>query len=230
MKNPVAAAEPEQVQRMFDTIAGRYDLANHVLSCGFDFLWRAHAARIIAADRPRKILDLAAGTGDLTLVLQRKIPGAEIVAADFSEEMLAIARRKGVHHTLAADARQLPFPDGEFDAVTIAFGLRNLPHWGEGLREMVRVLRPGGRLLVLEFSLPENAMMRAAYRKYLHWWVPRVGSLLTKQQSAYDYLGETIESFPRGNAMLRLIEQSGLNAAVARPLTGGIVSIYTAVR
>jgi demethylmenaquinone methyltransferase/2-methoxy-6-polyprenyl-1,4-benzoquinol methylase len=214
---------------MFGSIAQRYDLANHVLSCGFDFYWRKRVSDIAKAWSPRKILDLATGTGDLALVLQKKFPAAEVIGADFSPEMLEIAKRKGVRETVVADARRLPFDDATFDVVTIAFGLRNLPDWGEGLREMRRVLRSGGHVLILDFSLPKAAIIRAGYRLYLHRWVPLMGAALTKQRSAYDYLGESIENFPSGSAMTRLIEQSGFVQAAAEPLTGGIVTIYTGV-
>lgn len=212
---------------MFGSIAHRYDLANHALSCGFDFYWRKRASQIVQHWQPRRVLDLATGTGDLALTLQRKIPTAEIVGADFSEEMLAVARGKGLRHTALADARQLSFGDESFDVVTIAFGLRNLPDWAEGLREMRRVLRRGGHLLILEFSLPPAQPVRALYRFYLHRWVPLLGSTLTNQKNAYDYLGESIENFPSGNAMLHLMKESGFEEAAAEPLTAGIVTIYT---
>ncbi len=213
---------------MFGSIAERYDLANHVLSCGCDFYWRKRASDLVAVWRPQAVLDLATGTGDLALVLQKKLPDAAILGADFSEEMLAIAKRKGVRLTAVADARQLSFADGSFDCLTIAFGIRNLPDWDAGLREMYRVLKPGGHLLILEFSLPRLSLWRATYRFYLHCWVPFVGATLTGQRSAYDYLAESIEKFPSGGAMLRLIEQNGFHSATAEPLTGGIVTIYTA--
>lgn len=215
---------------MFGSIAPRYDLANHTLSCGCDFYWRRRASQIVRGWQPRHVLDLATGTGDLALVLQRRLPSAQVIGADFSEEMLAVAKRKGVREVRVADARQLPFGDESFDVVTIAFGLRNLPDWGEGLREMGRVLRPGGHLLVLDFSLPRLSLLRALYRFYLHHWVPFIGSTLTKQKSAYDYLGESIENFPSGQAMVRLMGESGLARVAAEPLSGGIVTIYTATR
>ncbi len=213
---------------MFGSIAYRYDLANHALSCGFDFYWRKRASDVVREWQPRRVLDLATGTGDLALVLQRKLPSAEVIGADFSEEMLAVAGGKGLRETVVADARHLPFDDNSFDVVTIAFGIRNLPDWSEGLREMRRVIRPGGRLLILEFSLPKIAALRSLYRFYLHHWVPLLGSVLTRQKSAYDYLGDSIENFPNGLAMTRLIEENGFQRAVAEPLTGGIVTIYTA--
>ena len=215
---------------MFGSIAKRYDLANHVLSCGADFYWRKRAAEIIAGWHPRSILDLATGTGDLALALQRKMPGAEVVGADFSEEMLAIAKRKGVRKIVTADAMKLPFVDSSFDCVTIAFGLRNLPNWKVALGEMRRVLKAGGHLLILEFSLPQRSVLRAGYRFYLHRCLPVVGSFLTKQRSAYHYLGDSIEQFPSGKSMLDLMASSGFSNAVAEPLTAGIVTIYTGER
>ena len=213
---------------MFGSIAARYDLANHFLSCGIDFYWRKRATDIVAAWRPNKIVDLATGTGDLALALQRRLPHAPVTAADFSEEMLAIAKRKGVRQTMIADAMHLPFADWSVDCVTVAFGLRNMEDYGGALREMSRVLASNGHLLVLEFSLPARPILRAAYRFYLHRCLPVLGSLLTKTKSAYDYLGDSIEQFPNGDAMLRLMESNGFTQAVAEPLTGGIVTIYTA--
>jgi demethylmenaquinone methyltransferase/2-methoxy-6-polyprenyl-1,4-benzoquinol methylase len=213
---------------MFGSIAPRYDLANHLLSCGIDFYWRKRVAEIVASWRPDKIVDLATGTGDLALALQRKMPQAEIIGADFSEEMLAIAKRKGVRQTMLADAMRLPFDGASVDCVTVAFGLRNMEDYGGALREMARVLKPHGHLIVLEFSLPRMSILRAVYRFYLHRCLPLLGSFLTKKKSAYDYLGDSIEQFPNGHAMLRLMESSGLNHASAEPLTGGIVTIYTA--
>src|ERR1700730_3901167 len=213
---------------MFGSIAPRYDLANHLLSCGIDFYWRKRAANIVARWCPKVVVDLATGTGDLALVLQRKLPDAEIIGADFSEEMLAIAKGKGVRKTMMADAMQLPLGEASVDCVTVAFGLRNMEDYGGALREMARVLRPNGHLLVLEFSLPVMSILRAAYRFYLHRCLPVFGSFLTRKKSAYDYLGDSIEQFPSGEAMLRLMEANGFKQAGAEALTGGIVTIYTA--
>ncbi|MEY2479884.1 MAG: demethylmenaquinone methyltransferase / 2-methoxy-6-polyprenyl,4-benzoquinol methylase [Verrucomicrobiota bacterium] len=213
---------------MFGSIAPRYDLANHFLSCGVDFYWRKRAAQIVGGWRPKKIVDLATGTGDLALVLQRELPDAEVIGADFSEEMLAIAKRKGVRKTIVADAMRLPFSDAAFDVVTVAFGLRNMENYGGALREMASVLRANGHVLVLEFSLPNMSILRGPYRFYLHRVLPFFGSLLTKQKNAYDYLGDSIEKMPSGDSMLRLMEGNGFANAKAEPLTGGIVTIYTA--
>ncbi len=192
---------------MFGAIARRYDLANHTLSCGIDFYWRRRAANTVASWRPDKIVDLA---------------------TDFLPEMLELAQRKGVRRTILADAMKLPFPDASFDCVTIAFGLRNMEDWRGALAEMSRVLRRDGHLLVLEFSLPTISIVRTIYRFYLHRCLPLLGSFLTRRKSAYDYLGDSIEEFPSGRAMIDLIEASGFRHATLQPLSYGITTIYTA--
>lgn len=214
---------------MFGRVARRYDLANHVLSGGADFIWRARAARLVERWRPQRILDLATGSGDLALALKRRLPQAKIIAADFSPEMLEIARKKGVPETIVADALHLPFEDRSFECVTIAFGLRNVADWEEALREMARVLDTQGHVLILDFSIPRSGF-RAAYRFYLHHCLPRLAGFITGQRDAYDYLGASIEEFPSGEEMLRLIEANGFAQAVARPMTGGIVTMYDATR
>ena len=213
---------------MFGAIAGRYDLANHMLSCGTDFYWRKCAANMVASWRPRKIVDLATGTGDLALALQKKLPDAEVTGVDFLPEMLELARRKGLRETILADAMKLPFPDASFDCVTIAFGLRNMENWRAALVEMSRVLKRDGRLLVLEFSMPTVSIVRTIYRFYLHRCLPLLGSFLTRKKSAYDYLGDSIEEFPSGRAMIDLIEASGFKHVTLQPLSYGVATIYTA--
>ncbi len=212
---------------MFGRIADRYDRANHLLSGGADVLWRRRAAKVVEEWRPRQVLDLATGSGDLALAMQHRLPEATITAADFSPEMLSVAQRKGVRKTILADALRLPFESESFDCVTVAFGLRNMADWSLALREMSRVLLSSGQLLVLDFSLPTGPL-RPAYRFYLHRCLPILASLVTGQKAAYDYLGGSIEKFPSGVEMVRLIEQSGFVMASAHPLTGGIATIYTA--
>ena len=221
--------DPESVRAMFGRIARRYDLANHVLSGGADFLWRRRAARIVAGWQPRDVLDLATGSGDLALTIQRQLPDAKITAADFSPEMLTVARGKGVENTVLADALELPFEAGSFDCVTVAFGLRNMADWDRALGEMARVLRDRGHLLVLDFSIPTGAL-RPFYRFYLHRCLPLLASIVTGQKAAYDYLGGSIEKFPSGQGMLELIEENDFTLATAEPLTGGIATIYVATR
>ena len=226
---PSAPEKGHFVQAMFGDIAERYDLANHLLSGGLDFLWRRRAARMIRTWCPARILDLATGSGDLAITLQRACPAAQVVGADFCRPMLAVARRKGVEHLVAADGLQLPFAGGTFDAVTIAFGLRNMASWPAALAEMRRILRPGGHVLILDFSIP-IAPLRWVYRPYLHHVLPRVAALLTGSKEAYDYLGDSIEQFPQGAAMCVLLEDAGFASPEHQSLSGGIVSLYTARR
>ena len=217
------------MQRLFSAIARRYDLANHLCSGGLDFLWRRRAAKIVQSWAPKRVLDMATGSGDLALAITKKCPSATVIGADFCQPMLDLARRKGLANLVQADALKLPFADGEFDVVTIAFGLRNMENWERALAEMARVLRPGGHLLVLDFSVPRWPL-RWLYRFYLHKVVPRIAGLLTGEKAAYEYLGASIEEFPQGDAMNRLIAAAGFDETKSRPLTGCIVSLYTARR
>ncbi|MEO6872915.1 MAG: ubiquinone/menaquinone biosynthesis methyltransferase [Chthoniobacterales bacterium] len=219
--------DPVAVRAMFDRVAGRYDLANHLLSGGCDFWWRHRASEIVKQWRPRRVLDLATGSGDLALAIARKLPVAEVNGADFSPEMLAHARAKGLKRTSLADALHLPFPDESFEAVTVAFGLRNMKDWGAALEEMARVLTPAGHLLILDFSLPRGPLS-SFYRFYLHRCLPLFARWITGEKEAYDYLGASIEKFPSGSAMVELIEAHGFIDASGLPLTGGIASIYCA--
>ena len=223
--------DPAFVRALFSRIAGRYDVANTVLSGGLDWYWRRRAAAQVREWAPGRLLDLATGSGALLATLQAACPGVEAVGADFCPPMLVQARRRrGLPRLVAADGLRLPFADEVFDALTVAFGLRNMASWPGALREMARVLRPGGRVLVLDFSLPERPLLRAAYRAYLHRGLPLVAAVVSGERRAYDYLGESIESFPRGPSMRALLEASGFRAATSEELTGGVVSLYTATR
>ncbi len=217
------------VRSMFSAIAGRYDFANHFLSLGLDFFWRRRAAAMVRSWQPESILDLATGSGDLALSLRAACPGARVIGADFCLPMLLVAQRKRLPDLVVADAMALPFADGTFDVLTVAFGLRNMESCPGALAEMGRVLDPGGHLLVLDFSVPP-APLRWAYRPYLHHVLPRLAGLLTGEKAAYDYLGDSIEKFPCGPAMCALIESAGFADARCEPLSGGIVSLYTARR
>ena len=217
------------VQRLFGAIARRYDLANHLLSGGLDFFWRRRAAKIIRGWKPARILDLATGSGDLALALAKACPDAEVLGADFCLPMLLAAQRKGVRNLIQADGMSLPLPDAAFDAVTIAFGLRNMESLQRGLAEIARVVRPGGHVLVLDFSLP-RAPFRGLYRFYLLRVLPLFARLLTGDRQAYEYLGASIEKFPSGAEMNAMIEAAGFADAKCEPLTGGVVSLYIAVR
>src|SRR5262249_36367015 len=201
-----------------------------LLSCGMDFYWRARAADIVAGWNPHRVADLATGTGDLALALQKKLSDAEITAVDFLPEMLELARRKGVRQVVLADAMRLPFSDASFDCITIAFGLRNLENYSAALAEMRRVLNNHGHLLVLEVSLPTTPGFPPAHSVCFHPCPPLLGSFLTKKKSAYDYLGDSIEEFPNGNTMCELMRANGYVSPGFQPLTGGIVTVYTATR
>ena len=217
------------VRDAFARIADRYVLTNHVLSCGADIWWRRVVTTRLRGLSPARVLDVASGTGDLALEIQRQCPDCEVIATDFCEEMLAHAASRGVAKTMVADALQLPFPDGGFDGVTVAFGLRNMADYPAALREMGRVLKPGGHLLILDFSLPEG-WLRRPYRFYLHRILPRLAGWLTGQRDAYEYLGGSIKSFPSSTTMTGLLESCGFAATHATPLTGGVVSIYQGSR
>jgi demethylmenaquinone methyltransferase/2-methoxy-6-polyprenyl-1,4-benzoquinol methylase len=219
--------QPRRVRAIFSGIARRYDLANHLLSGGLDFFWRRRAARIVRDWSPREILDLATGSGDLALAMRAACSQAVVIGADFCAPMLEIARSKGLERVVEADAMNLPFAVESFDVVTVAFGLRNMESWSGALAEMARVLRRGGHVLVLDFSTP-GAPLRWIYRPYLHHFLPRIAAFVTGDQSAYEYLGESIESFPSGGEMCALVNASGFVDAAWMPLSGGIVSIYTA--
>lgn len=221
--------DPTFVKGAFARIADRYVLTNHVLSCGTDILWRKKVGRLAARWKPIKVLDVATGTGDLALELQRRCPDADVLGTDFCDEMLHHARERGVRETMVADAMQLPFEDRRFDLVTVAFGLRNMAHWGDALREMRRVVRRNGHVLVLDFSLPRGPL-RAPYLLYLNRVLPRVAGMLTGQRGAYEYLAGSIDAFPSGPAMLELFAEAGLGEARWIPLSGGIAAIYTARR
>lgn len=215
------------VHSVFSGIAARYVAVNHILSFGMDILWRLRAVELVADWKPSSLLDVATGTGDLALDIQRELPEVEVLGVDFCEPMLEIARRRGVRRTICADAMHLPLPSSCFDTLTIAFGLRNLPDYTAALQEFRRVLRPGGHLLILDFGIPDG-IVSMPYRFYLHYVLPRFANLLTSSQPAYSYLGESIERFPRYETMCNLLTGVGYSDAVCLPLLGGIAVIYFA--
>jgi demethylmenaquinone methyltransferase/2-methoxy-6-polyprenyl-1,4-benzoquinol methylase len=224
-----------RVRRMFGEIARRYDLLNHLLSLGVDRRWRRRAVRLVPSRDKGPILDVCTGTADLALAYWRAGgPQVPIVGADFCHPMLRIAaeklRRAGAAQGVAlveADARQLPFADGLFQIVCVAFGLRNISDTDEGLQEMVRVCRPGGRVAVLEFSLPSGRLLGAAYRWYFRRVLPRLGEALARNaQGAYNYLPASVGQFPEGEALLERMQSAGLRRVQARRFTLGIATLY----
>ncbi len=221
---------------MFGEISPRYDFLNHFLSGGTDYYWRWRAVRAVPPGEG-PILDVCTGTGDLGIAYWKKARGrVPVVGSDFTREMLVLARAKSARHTkpaaapinfVAADTQRLPFAEDEFQIVSVAFGLRNVTHTGQGLAEMVRVCRPGGRVLVLEFSMPRNPILGRLYRWYFRNILPRLGQFFSRnRQSAYNYLPESVSEFPHGRALADLMEAAGLEHVVFKPLTFGIATMY----
>jgi demethylmenaquinone methyltransferase/2-methoxy-6-polyprenyl-1,4-benzoquinol methylase len=218
---------------MFDRIAPRYDLLNHLLSLGTDHGWRRRAVAAVAPARGERVLDLCCGTGDLALALARA--GARVTGADFSAPMLARAARKanraGREVSLcAADALALPFRDASFDAAAVAFGVRNLAAPLAGLREIRRTLRPGGRLVVLEFARPRAAVLRRLYKVYLRTALPAAGWLVAGSADAYRYLGDSIGNFLDQERFQTLLAEAGYFPEAPVDLSGGIAAVYRARR
>jgi len=228
------AASPEEkatrVRRMFSEIAPRYDLLNRLLSLGADLRWRRRAVALALEKGPRRILDLATGTGDLALLLKASAPEAEVVGADFAPPMLEIARKKASARGLSvafqeADALALPFPDGSFDAVTIAFGFRNFADYRKALAELRRVLAPGGRLVILEFPPPPKGAFGLVYRVYFQRVLPFLGGLISGSFGAYRYLPESVEAFPPPEALKALMEEAGFSVRYEL-LTFGVAAVH----
>ena len=219
--------DPRQVAAMFDGVAQRYDRTNTLLSFAQDRRWRRHTVRALDLRPGRKVLDVAAGTAVSTRELARS--GAWCVATDFSLGMLRAGRRRGVP-LVAGDATHLPFADAEFDAVTVSFGLRNVQDPQVALTEFARVTRPGGELLVCEFSRPHPAPLRAAYRWYLRAVLPRLAGRFSSNPEAYTYLGMSINAWPDQPALARVIARSGWREVAWRNMTFGVVALHHAVR
>ena len=225
-------AKKEKVQEMFNGIAPKYDLLNHLLSLGIDKAWRRKAMRELERGAKDRVLDVACGTGDFSIEALRH-GVRQVVGVDISENMLAVAREKardkGLEEQLEflyGDSEQLTFPDGNFDAVTVAFGVRNFEHLERGLREMCRVLRPGGRVVILEFSTPDRFPMKQLYRFYFKHILPRVGGLVSGDRGAYEYLPASVFAFPQGDRFLDIMRACGFRDVRRRPLTFGIATLY----
>lgn len=221
--------QPAAVAAMFDHVAARYDLTNDVLSVGQDRLWRTATRRAVDAQPGERVLDLAAGTGTSSRGFADD--GVAVVPCDFSTGMVAVGKTRYPDLPfVAGDALHLPFADEAFDAVTISFGLRNLADPEDGLREMLRVTRPGGRLVVCEFSKPTSAAARAAYTRYLRTVLPRVARLVSSNAEAYSYLAETIEDWPDQVRLAGVLQRAGWRSVAFRNLSGGIVALHRARR
>lgn len=225
----------EQVEEMFDSISGAYDLMNRAMTLGIDKLWRRRAVRLVKACTPAVVADLATGTGDLAIALARQIGNARVNGYDLSEGMLRVGRAKvakaGLDDRISltqADCLDLPAPDSSVDAVTVAYGVRNFEHLDRGYREMLRVLRPGGLLCVVELSTPRGRITGPLYRCYTRWLVPALGRLVSRDRRAYSYLPESIAAVPQGRNMCDLMSRAGFTDCQFRPMTFGACTIYTA--
>jgi demethylmenaquinone methyltransferase/2-methoxy-6-polyprenyl-1,4-benzoquinol methylase len=232
---------------MFSSLAGRYDLANTLLSLGTHKYWRPKLLALGSVGRGMRVLDCACGTGDVALAALRLVgPSGEVVGCDFSEEMLSVARTKAAALTDSwlmvpgeagqlrerlrfehADVLALPYPDGGFDVATVAFGVRNFDDPARGLAEMARVVKPGGRVVVLETGLPKSPLVRTLYRQYTTHHLPAIGALVTGNRAAYEYLHRTVWSFPYGNDFDALMQGTGrFSSVLAQPLAGGLSWLY----
>lgn len=232
----VEEGKKEQVASMFNNIAGKYDFLNHFLSAGVDAWWRKKAVNELQDANPEMILDVATGTGDLALEAMRLKP-RKIIGVDISEGMLEIARRKissrgleQVFEVQLGDSEQLPFPADSFDAVMVAFGVRNFEDLGKGLADMRRVLKPNGKLVVLEFSHPKKFPVKQLYRFYSFRILPFWGRLFSRDRRAYTYLPESVAAFPDGREFTSIMEKAGYKETKHRSLTFGICSIYTGIK
>lgn len=223
----------KQVEEMFDSIAPAYDFMNRAMTLGIDRWWRRVAVRMVGKTHPQHILDVATGTGDFAIDLYRKLQPQQVVGIDLSQGMLDVAREKIARRGLSdaitvqqGDCLALPFMDGSFDAVTVAFGVRNFEHLLQGYKEMHRVLEPGGILCVVELSTPRNRVVRWFYDLYTLHIIPWMGSLKSGDRSAYRYLPQSIAAVPQGNDMLAIMREAGFTNCKVKRLTLGTCSIY----
>lgn len=229
MSRATLAKDPGEVAAMFDDVAERYDLTNDVLTFGIDRLWRRAVVAAVAARPGERVLDIAAGTGTSSEPFANA--GVHVVPADFSLGMLRVGRRRrGDLAFTAADAMRLPFADEAFDAVTMSFGLRNVADTAAALREFARVTRPGGRLVVCEFSSPTNALVRRIYLDNLMRWLPPVARRVSSSPESYVYLAESIRDWPAQRDLARRIAAAGWSGVQWRNLSAGIVAVHRAVK
>ena len=228
----------EKVREMFDSIAPTYDSLNHVMSLGIDRLWRRAAVREIVDGRDQRILDIACGTGDSTIAIARKASdGSRVVGTDISDGMMALVRRKAIDRGVdwkieleQGDGEALRFKEASFDAVTCQFGIRNFEHKERGLSEMFRVLKPGGKAVILELSVPDNRRMRAVYDLYFLHVLPWIGGLISGDKAAYRYLPASVHNFPSPKDFCRMMEEAGFRDVRFRTFTFGLCRMYVGSR
>lgn len=232
----VAEGKKQQVKTMFNNIAHRYDFLNHFLSAGIDFSWRKKAIRILGKTNPKKILDVATGTGDLAIEAVKLNP-QQIVGVDIADDMLAIGRekiqKKGLSEIITletGDSEALRFPDNSFDATMVAFGVRNFENLEKGLSEMHRVIKTGGMIMVLEFSKPGKFPVKQLYTFYFRYILPFLGRLISGDSAAYTYLPDSVGEFPAGEQFLAILKNIGFTNTINKSLTFGIATIYTGIK
>ncbi|MEO7312580.1 MAG: bifunctional demethylmenaquinone methyltransferase/2-methoxy-6-polyprenyl-1,4-benzoquinol methylase UbiE [Chitinophagaceae bacterium] len=228
-----AGSKKEQVAKMFDQIAFRYDFLNRFLSAGIDIGWRKKAIRQLKDLHPKTLLDVATGTADVALLSHKLLAPEKIIGIDISEGMLELGRKKIAARQLEqvitlqnGDSEAINFPDASFDALTVAFGVRNFAHLERGLSEMLRVMRPGGKAVILEFSKPKMPGIRNLYNLYTRIVAPQAGRMIAKNKDAYQYLNDSIEAFPEGNAFLKIMDSVGFKSVHLKTLSFGICTIY----
>lgn len=226
----------EQVAKMFDNISEDYDGLNRVISLGIDVSWRKKVVKLVGENNPKQILDIATGTGDLALMMSELKP-EKIVGLDISEGMLQVGRKKVAKANLSdkiemivGDSENIPFPNDTFDAITVSFGVRNFENLDKGLTEILRVLKPGGKFVVLETSNPTKFPFKQGYKLYTNIILPTIGKLFSKDKVAYSYLSESANSFPFGVAFNNILQKNGFKNAKNIPVTFGVASIYTALK
>lgn len=230
------SGKKEQVAKMFDNISGRYDFLNHFLSLGIDIQWRKKAIKLLKPLNPKLILDVATGTGDFAVEALTLNP-EKVIGIDISEGMLDVGRKKMHTRNLGSrielrigDSENLPFEDNKFDAVTVAFGVRNFENLERGLMEMLRVVRPGGKVVILEFSKPAAFPMKQLYQFYFRFILPTVGRVISRDRAAYTYLPESVQAFPDGDNFVKLLTKTGYKNTTCKALTFGISSLYTGTK
>lgn len=230
-------SKKRQVSTMFNRIAPYYDFLNRLLSLGIDTIWRKKAIKQLDKAHAKVILDVATGTADLALEASKQLTTEKIVGLDISNEMLEVGRekikRKGLSELITlqeGDSENLPFSDNTFDAITVAFGVRNFENLEKGLKEMYRVMKPGGKVVILEFSRPRIFPFKQLYNFYFRNILPAIGKLTSKDPKAYRYLYESVQAFPDGDAFLSILENLGYKSNRCIPLTLGVCSIYTATK
>jgi demethylmenaquinone methyltransferase/2-methoxy-6-polyprenyl-1,4-benzoquinol methylase len=229
-------SKKQQVASMFNNISKKYDLLNHLLSLGIDIIWRKKAIKMLQKERPKFILDIATGTGDFAIEALALQPD-KVIGVDISEGMLAEGRKKMSQRKLdhlielqLGDSEKLLFQENNFDAVIVSFGVRNFENLEKGLADMYRVLKPGGKTVILEFSKPKKFPMKQVYSFYFKYILPQIGKIISKDHSAYTYLPESVNAFPDGRDFLDILEKVGFKQTQCKILTFGISSIYTGTK